>query len=252
MNAGLDSKGAKALRTNSQRAGDDVRRWSRFWSERDGFILSCAEATRLWLHTNKESFTAEGNRQPKPWWPAPVVGLEAVVEEKDEKERERKLGVFLRLLQERDVLVRERCFEHGLSDLLQRLNNDPQLDDGKWHNKVTRIATNAEVSAILRELYRLRSAATIIGGVDNISLNAVAALMKYSPRVGTDKVYRRIVGLAEWGLVDAQRTQKAGILWAISIGPVGWSFIETVFYPTIDEIRAEIDDLRKDVKKWQK
>lgn len=237
----------KAERTKSQMAGDDVRRWHRFWSRREKSIRSCAEATRLWLQNNTQSFTADGNRQPKPWWPAPLVGKEEVVEEKDERERERKRAIFLRLLQERDMLVRERCFEHGLSDLLHRLYEDTKLDDDDWHRKVTKIATNAELLIVLRELYRLRLGANIVGGLERVSLNEVADLMKYAPRIGTDKVYTKIVRLAEWGLVEAKRTQTSGILWGISIGPVGWSFFETVFYPTVDERCAEIDDLRRDV-----
>ena len=248
MNFGLSSQGEKALRTKSERAGDDVRRWRRFWAKRKEFIGSCAEASRLWLKKNSESFTADGNRQPQPWWPAPMIDWADISSEKDEIKRGKKRKVFLRLLQERDALVRDRCFEHGLLDMLWRLGENPDLKDDNWHKKITRIATNSEVTAILRELYRLRLKESIAGGLGRIGLIRAAELMKYSPGVGTDKVYRRIAGLAEWGLVGAMRSQDSEVRWNVSIGPAGWAFLQTAFYPTVDEISVEIGDLRREVE----
>lgn len=256
MNVSLDSQGTKAPRTKSQRAGDDVRRWRRFWAEYEEFIQDCAEATRLWLKENNESFTANGDRQPKPWWPAPMIELKDVSKEKDDIVRKKKRDVFLRLLQEREALVRDRCFEHGLFDFLWRLSEsrdsedvdieDSDLEDDDWHNKIAKISTNDEARSLIRELYRLRLGESIVGGLDRISLLRAGELMKYASGVGTDKVYTRVVDFAEWGLVAAVRSQGMETHWNISIGPAGWAFLETAFYPTVDEIHSEINNLRKD------
>lgn len=156
------------------------------------------------LRKNSSSYTAAALEQPnKPWWPN--------LKNTDDP----------RILETRGFNLRGRVWEHGLYDLLRKLEEkyDFRIDP------LVGLISDGSTFAIAMNLIARKYA-----NGPTMALREFSALYGYAD--SSDKARdAKLIPLIEIGLFSGRFKGQ----WAISIGPVGEEFFDNIYFPMIND-----------------